>query len=76
VTDLRKSLVGESRENGALLQINSANIRELDLGGNWDAHELGPSNCAFMAAVRTRIRPSPRSLNAVVRTSPRAVGEE
>jgi len=55
VTDLRKSLVGESRENGALPQINSANIRELDLGGNWDAHELGPSNCAFMAAVRTWI---------------------
>ena len=37
----RGSLFGESRENGTPLQTNSTTIRELDLGGNWDGHELG-----------------------------------
>src|SRR6185295_1901464 len=31
----------ESRHNGTPLQTNSTTIRELDLGGNWDGHELG-----------------------------------
>ena len=38
---VRGSLFGESRHNGTPLQTNSTTIRELDLGGNWDAHELG-----------------------------------
>jgi outer membrane receptor protein involved in Fe transport len=38
---VRGSLFGESRHNGTPLQINSTTIRELDLGGNWDGHELG-----------------------------------
>ncbi len=37
----RGSLFGESRENGTPLQTNNTTIRELDLGGNWDGHELG-----------------------------------
>jgi outer membrane receptor protein involved in Fe transport len=37
----RGSLFGESRENGTPLQVNSTTIRELDLGGNWDGHNLG-----------------------------------
>ncbi len=37
----RGSLFGETRENGTPLQNNSTTIRELDLGGNWDGHELG-----------------------------------
>lgn len=38
---VRGSLFGESRHNGTPLQVNSTTIRELDLGGNWDGHELG-----------------------------------
>ncbi len=38
---VRGSVFGESRHNGTPLQTNSTTIRELDLGGNWDAHELG-----------------------------------
>ncbi len=38
---VRGSLFGESRHNGTPLQVNSTTIRELDLGGDWDAHELG-----------------------------------
>jgi outer membrane receptor protein involved in Fe transport len=38
---VRGSLFGESRHNGTPLQTNSTTIRELDLGGNWDGHELG-----------------------------------
>jgi outer membrane receptor protein involved in Fe transport len=38
---VRGSVFGESRENGTPLQTNSTTIRELDLGGNWDARELG-----------------------------------
>jgi outer membrane receptor protein involved in Fe transport len=38
---VRGSLFGESRENGTPLQTNSTTIRELDLGGNWDAHQIG-----------------------------------
>jgi outer membrane receptor protein involved in Fe transport len=38
---VRGSLFGESRHNGTPLQINSTTIRELDLGGDWDGHELG-----------------------------------
>ena len=37
----RGSLFGESRDNGTPLQTNSTTIRELDFGGNWDAHEIG-----------------------------------
>jgi outer membrane receptor protein involved in Fe transport len=37
----RGSLFGESRHNGTPLQTNSTTVRELDLGGNWDGHELG-----------------------------------
>ncbi len=37
----RGSLFGESRHNGTPLQTNSTTIRELDLGANWDGHELG-----------------------------------
>jgi outer membrane receptor protein involved in Fe transport len=37
----RGSVFGESRHNGTRLQTNSTTIRELDLGGNWDVHELG-----------------------------------
>jgi outer membrane receptor protein involved in Fe transport len=37
----RGSLFGESRDNGTPLQTNSTTIRELDLGGNWDGHDLG-----------------------------------
>jgi len=37
----RGSLFGESRENGTPLQTNRTTIRELDLGGNWDAHQVG-----------------------------------
>ena len=37
----RGSLFGESRHNGTPVQTNSTTIRELDLGGNWDGHELG-----------------------------------
>ena len=38
---VRGSVFGESRHNGTPLQTNSTTIRELDIGGNWDAHELG-----------------------------------
>jgi outer membrane receptor protein involved in Fe transport len=38
---VRGSVFGESRHNGTPLQTNSTTIRELDLGGNWDAHEFG-----------------------------------
>jgi outer membrane receptor protein involved in Fe transport len=38
---VRGSLFGESRHNGTPLQTNSTTVRELDLGGNWDGHELG-----------------------------------
>ena len=38
---VRGSLFGESRHNGTPLQTNSTTIRELDLGGNWDAHQFG-----------------------------------
>jgi outer membrane receptor protein involved in Fe transport len=38
---VRGSLFGESRDNGTPLQTNSTTIRELDLGGNWDAHAVG-----------------------------------
>ena len=38
---VRGSLFGESRQNGTPLQTNSTTIRELDLGGNWDAHQIG-----------------------------------
>jgi outer membrane receptor protein involved in Fe transport len=38
---VRGSLFGESRHNGTPLQTNSTTIRELDLGVNWNAHELG-----------------------------------
>jgi outer membrane receptor protein involved in Fe transport len=38
---VRGSLFGESRHNGTRLQTNSTTIRELDLGGNWDGHQLG-----------------------------------
>ena len=38
---VRGSLFSESRHNGTPLQTNSTTIRELDLGGNWDGHELG-----------------------------------
>jgi outer membrane receptor protein involved in Fe transport len=38
---VRGSVFGESRHNGTPLQTNSTTIRELDLGGNWDGHELG-----------------------------------
>ena len=38
---VRGSIFGESRHNGTPLQTNSTTIRELDLGGNWDAHEIG-----------------------------------
>jgi outer membrane receptor protein involved in Fe transport len=38
---VRGSVFGESRHNGTPLQTNSTTIRELDFGGNWDAHELG-----------------------------------
>ena len=38
---VRGSVFGESRHNGTPLQTNSTTIRELDLGGNWDAHQLG-----------------------------------
>jgi outer membrane receptor protein involved in Fe transport len=38
---VRGSVFGESRHNGTPLQTNSTTIRELDLGGNWDAHEWG-----------------------------------
>jgi outer membrane receptor protein involved in Fe transport len=38
---VRGSLFGESRHNGTPLQTNSTTIRELDLGGTWDGHELG-----------------------------------
>ncbi len=38
---VRGSVFGESRHNGTPLQTNSTTIRELDLGGNWDAHEIG-----------------------------------
>ncbi len=38
---VRGSLFGESRHNGTPLQTNSTTIRELDLGTNWDGHELG-----------------------------------
>ena len=38
---VRGSLFGESRHNGTPLQTNSTTIRELDLGGNWDAHQAG-----------------------------------
>jgi outer membrane receptor protein involved in Fe transport len=38
---VRGSLFGESRDNGTPLQTNSTTVRELDLGGNWDGHELG-----------------------------------
>ena len=38
---VRGSVFGESRHNGTPLQTNSTSIRELDIGGNWDAHELG-----------------------------------
>ena len=34
-------MFGESRHNGTPLQTNSTTIRELDLGGNWDAHQVG-----------------------------------
>jgi hypothetical protein len=37
----RGSLFGESRENGTPLQTNRTTIREVDLGGNWDAHQVG-----------------------------------
>ena len=37
----RGSLFGESRNNATPLQTNSTTIRELDLGANWDGHELG-----------------------------------
>ncbi len=37
----RGSLFGESRHNGTPLQVNSTTIRELDLGSNWDLHEVG-----------------------------------
>jgi outer membrane receptor protein involved in Fe transport len=37
----RGSLFGESRNNGTPLQTNSTTVRELDLGGNWDAHAIG-----------------------------------
>ena len=52
----RGSLFGESRHNGTPLQTNSTTIRELDLGGNWDGHELG----AFAAAcLRQPSEPEP-----------------
>jgi outer membrane receptor protein involved in Fe transport len=38
---VRGSVFGESRHNGTPLQTNGTTIRELDLGGNWDARELG-----------------------------------
>ena len=38
---VRGSVFGESRHNGTPLQTNSTTIRELDFGGNWDAHEIG-----------------------------------
>src|SRR3984893_8289466 len=38
---VRASLFGESRHNGTPLQTNRTTIRELDLGGNWDAFRLG-----------------------------------
>jgi outer membrane receptor protein involved in Fe transport len=38
---VRGSLFGESRHNGTPLQTNGTTVRELDLGGNWDGHELG-----------------------------------
>jgi outer membrane receptor protein involved in Fe transport len=52
---VRGSLFGESRENGTPLQINSTTIRELDLGGNWDAHAVG--------AFQVRAYASRQSLN-------------
>ncbi len=38
---VRGSLFAESRHNGTPLQVNSTTVRELDLGGNWDGHQLG-----------------------------------
>jgi len=38
---VRGSVFGESRHNGTPLQTNNTTIRELDLGGNWDGHEVG-----------------------------------
>ncbi len=38
---VRGSVFGESRHNGTPLQTNITTIRELDIGGNWDARELG-----------------------------------
>lgn len=37
----RGSLFGESRENGTPLQTNSTTVREIDLGGDWSAGEVG-----------------------------------
>ena len=62
---VRGSLFGESRHNGTPLQTNSTTIRELDLGGNWDGHELG----AF-AAARLRQPPEPEPVFLVHRRRP------
>jgi len=37
----RGSLFGESRKNGTPLQTNSTTVRELDVGGDWNAQPLG-----------------------------------
>lgn len=38
---LRGSLYGETRQNGTLLQVNQATVRQLQAGGEWNSEGLG-----------------------------------
>ena len=38
---LRGNLYGESRQNGTLLQVNQATVRQLEAGGDWTLGSLG-----------------------------------